>query len=48
MTEEKLIETVRTIRNDKNKIIPLSSDVIFKAVFTRCESVLIYYDKRYI
>ena len=41
MTEEKLIETVRTIRNDKNKIIPLSSDVIFKAVFTRCESVLI-------
>lgn len=41
MTEEKLIETIRTLRMDKNKIIPLSSDVIFKAIFTRCENVLI-------
>ena len=31
----------KLVKKDKNKIISLSSDVIFKAVFKRCEDVLI-------
>lgn len=41
INEEELISELRNIKSNKNKIIPLSSDVIFKNVFTRCESVLI-------
>ena len=41
MIEEKLKNTIDSIKKDKNRIIALSSDVIFKAVFKRCERVLV-------
>ena len=41
MIEEKLKEELESVKSDKNRIIPLSSDIIFKNVFKRCESALI-------
>mgnify|MGYP003292024759 CR=1 FL=1 len=41
MIEEKLKEKIKKVKNDNNRTISLYSDVIFKAVFKKCERILI-------